>query len=108
MNGRPDPGSYPPPGYTPPQGFPPQGFAPPLPGYGPPPAMPVATRPALFLQAVRGPILLITIGVLFAIQQAGVMPFTHTWPLILIVIGVMKLLERMAAPPVNAPGGPYR
>ncbi len=72
-------------------------------------------RSALFLQAIRGPILLITIGVLFALEQAGVVAFTRTWPLILIVIGVMKLLERLAAPPIppagsfpgrSYPGGP--
>jgi len=62
-------------------------------------------RSALFLQAIRGPILLITIGVLFALQQASVIPFSRTWPLILIVVGLMKLLERMAAPPVIPPGG---
>ena len=66
-------------------------------------------RLALFIQAIRGPILLITLGVLFAIHQAGVLPFSRTWPLILIVIGVMKLFERMAMKPVPvpSPGGPY-
>lgn len=57
------------------------------------------SRGAMFAQAVRGPILLITVGVLFAMQQSGVLPFTHTWPLLIIVIGVLKLIERMAAPP---------
>ena len=63
-------------------------------------------RSALFLQAIRGPVLLITIGILFALEQAGVIAFTRTWPLILIVVGLMKLLERVAAPPVIPPGGP--
>ena len=61
----------------------------------------------LFVQAIRGPILLITLGVLFAIHQAGVLPFSRTWPLLLIVIGLMKLFERMAMRPVPPPGGPY-
>jgi cell wall-active antibiotic response 4TMS protein YvqF len=67
-------------------------------------------RSALFFQAIRGPILLITIGVLFALEQAGKIAFTRTWPLILIVIGLMKLLERMAAAPpmMPPPGGPLR
>jgi hypothetical protein len=56
-------------------------------------------RAALFAQAIRGPILLITVGVLFAIQQAGVLPFSRTWPLIIIVVGVVKLVERMNAQP---------
>jgi hypothetical protein len=66
------------------------------------------TRAALFVQAIRGPILLITVGILFAIHQAGVISFARTWPLIIIVIGVMKLIERMfLQPPRGAPmGGP--
>jgi hypothetical protein len=65
-------------------------------------------RLALFVQAIRGPILLITLGVLFAIHQAGILSFAQTWPLILIVIGLMKLLERMVMRqgPVP-PGGKY-
>ncbi len=55
-------------------------------------------RRALFLQAIRGPILLITIGILFALHQAGGLPINRTWPLIIIVIGLMKLLERTTAP----------
>ena len=70
-------------------------------------------RGALYLQAIRGPILLITIGILFAIHQAGILPFSRTWPLIIIVIGLMKLFERMALPrpvPQAVPpaGGPTR
>lgn len=53
-------------------------------------------RRALFVQAIRGPILLITLGVLFAIQQAGFISLYRTWPLIIIMIGILKLIERMA------------
>ena len=53
------------------------------------------TKLALFAQAVRGPIMLITVGTLFAIHQAGGIPVWRTWPLILIVVGVMKLIERL-------------
>jgi hypothetical protein len=72
------------------------------------------SRGALFAQAIRGPILLITIGVLFAMQQSDVLPFSHTWPLVIIVIGVLKLIERMFAQPQPSvqpppmPGGPAR
>lgn len=72
-------------------------------------------RAWLYVQAIRGPILLVTIGVLFAIHQAGILPFSHTWPLLIIVIGVMKLLERLVlpapipgAPVAAAPVRPYR
>jgi len=53
------------------------------------------SRGALFAQAIRGPLLLITIGILFAIHQAGWLSFTRTWPLIIIVVGIVKLAERL-------------
>jgi hypothetical protein len=65
------------------------------------------SRRLLLAQAARGPILLITIGILFAIQQAGGLSFGRTWPLILIVLGIIKLIERIAAPPLPPPGGPF-
>ena len=55
-------------------------------------------RRALYIQSIRGPVVLITIGVLFAIHQAGILSFGRTWPLLFIIIGVMKLLERAFAP----------
>jgi hypothetical protein len=64
-------------------------------------------RNALYIQAIRGPVLLVSIGVLFAIHQAGVLSFARTWPLLVIVIGVMKLLERAWAPVQPMPAG-YR
>lgn len=50
------------------------------------------------MQAIRGPVLLVTIGVLFAIHQAGILSFGRTWPLLIIIFGIMKLLERAGAP----------
>lgn len=46
------------------------------------------------MRAVRGPILLITLGTLFAIDHVGAYAFSTTWPALLIVIGLLKLLER--------------
>jgi len=57
------------------------------------------TRNALFVQAIRGPLVLITVGALFAMHQAGVMQFSRTWPLIIIVIGLVKLVERLLVRP---------
>jgi hypothetical protein len=57
----------------------------------------------LFAQAVRGPILLITVGILFAVHQRGGLSFFQTWPLVLIVVGVMKLIERWFVPPSGGP-----
>ena len=44
--------------------------------------------------AVRGPLLLITLGSLLALDQFGKMSFARTWPALLIVFGLSKLLER--------------
>jgi hypothetical protein len=49
-------------------------------------------------RAARGPLILITLGVLFAIDQAGGLPFYRTWPILFIVFGGLKLLERVLAP----------
>ena len=49
---------------------------------------------ANLMQAIRGPILMIIVGTLFAIDHQGVAPFSRTWPALLIVIGVLKLVER--------------
>jgi hypothetical protein len=56
-------------------------------------------------RAIRGPIILITIGLLFAIDQFYSLSFDRTWPILIIVIGLLKLLERSVAPP-DIPGPP--
>jgi len=69
------------------------------------------TRAAVYVHAIRGPVLLIVIGILFAVQQWDILPFYKTWPLILIMIGVMKLIERAVSPGQPAaqvpPAGPF-
>jgi hypothetical protein len=46
------------------------------------------------LCAVRGPIMLITLGVLLSIDHFGTVSFARTWPVLLIVFGIFKLAER--------------
>jgi uncharacterized protein YaaW (UPF0174 family) len=50
-----------------------------------------------FLSAIRGPVLLITLGVLLSIDHFGTVSFARTWPVLLIVFGVFKLMERSGA-----------
>jgi hypothetical protein len=45
------------------------------------------------VRAVTGPIILITIGVLFAFDRFTEFRFSQTWPVLLIVIGLLKLLS---------------
>ena len=64
------------------------------------------------IRAIRGPVTLITIGALFALNNFTEYRFEQTWPVILIVFGLMSLLGRSiervrpSAPPPNAPGWP--
>jgi hypothetical protein len=56
------------------------------------------------LRAVRGPIILITIGTLFALDHFTPWGFQQTWPVILIVIGLLTLMGR-ATRSGATPGG---
>jgi hypothetical protein len=57
-----------------------------------------------FLQAIRGPILLIALGTLLAVDHFGPWGFWRTWPVLVILFGLLKLFERMASrPPAPRP-----
>ncbi len=53
--------------------------------------------------AIRGPILMITIGTLIAFDTFDGYSFTRTWPIIIIVFGLLKLFERVSAGQPPAP-----
>jgi hypothetical protein len=59
----------------------------------------------LLIRAVRGPLMLIAVGALFAIDNMGLYGFERTWPVLIILFGVMKLFERLAFKAVPPP--PY-
>jgi len=46
----------------------------------------------LLLRSIKGPIIMITVGVLFAADRFTDYQFHQTWPVLLIVIGLMQLL----------------
>jgi hypothetical protein len=61
---------------------------------------------AALVRALRGPVMLITLGCLFLLRFDGPgWSIKTTWPLLIIVFGVMKLLESIAARQSSAPGG---
>ena len=43
------------------------------------------------VNALRGPVIMITIGVLFLLDNLTVFQFGQTWPILLIVVGVLAL-----------------
>ncbi len=59
--------------------------------------------------AIRGPIMLITVGALFALNNFTPYGFNSTWPVLLIVFGLLTMLARGAAPatPAGGPQPPY-
>jgi len=64
----------------------------------------LSSRLSLYMQAVRGPLLLITLGVLCSLHEADVVSFRYTWPVLIIMVGLLVLIERaIAAPAPVAP-----
>lgn len=65
-----------------------------------------------YIRAIRGPVMLITIGVLMLIDQHSSIGIGTTWPILLVVAGLMVLAERASikenpwAAPVGG-GGVY-
>jgi len=67
-------------------------------------ASPVQAPPPRYRRSVSGPIILISIGIVFLLGTMGVLNwgnlghwFAHYWPVILIVAGIIKLVEYQAA-----------
>lgn len=65
-------------------------------------------KSANLIQAVRGPVMLTTLGILFAIDHFGQFSFSRTWPLLVILFGLLKLLERALLDRSEAPSDASR
>ena len=64
---------------------------------------------------IMGPAMMVTVGALFLLENLGALGFGRTWPVILLVIGGVKLLQGSASteghilttgPGTTPPGGP--
>lgn len=65
----------------------------------------------IFLQRITGPAMLLTFGVCALLDQWDILSFGRSWPLYLIVLGIIKLAQRAALataqPPPYQPGYGY-
>jgi hypothetical protein len=59
------------------------------------------------MRGLRGPVMVITVGVLFALNNFTPYRFEETWPVLIIVAGLVSLLGRAVAPPPTVPPPPY-
>ena len=62
-------------------------------------------RTYMLVRAIRGPILLIALGVLLMLQRFSDFSFHRSWPILVILFGVLKLAER-AVLHAGPPSGP--
>ena len=58
-------------------------------------------------RSIRGPVMLVTLGTLFLIDHSGGVSFTRTWPVLLIVFGLLTLIGRGARPVAPPPAAPW-
>src|SRR5690349_9168832 len=61
---------------------------------------------ASWVRQIRGPITLITLGALFVLNNFTGYGFDKTWPVLLIVFGLLSLLRRSVEPPPPPPPVP--
>ncbi len=52
---------------------------------------PTPVRSGLLIDAIRGPLMLIAVGVLMAADQLGHIGIDRTWPALLVLGGLLKL-----------------
>src|SRR5437763_16760639 len=73
----------------------------------PPRRWAMSAREASLARAIRGPVTVITVGVLFALNNFTPYGFDKTWPVLLIVFGLLSLLGR-GTEPAPPETGAYR
>jgi hypothetical protein len=65
----------------------------------------------ILIRRLRGPAVLLLIGVMALLSQANILGWGQSWPLILILLGLLLLAERAALAAADyppPPGGPWQ
>ena len=63
------------------------------------------TNPSSYRGSFTGPVILITLGVIFLLEEfVPHWGFSKTWPVLLVVFGILKLLDSTRPP--RPPEGP--
>ena len=60
----------------------------------------------IMIRRLRGPAVLLLIGVMALLSQANILGWGQSWPLILILLGLLMLAERAALAGENYPPPP--
>jgi hypothetical protein len=61
----------------------------------------------LFLHRIKGPIMILVFGVTALLDQWHILSYGESWPLYLIVYGLLQLAERAAWSQAQVAPGPY-
>ncbi len=56
-----------------------------------------------YFRSIRGPVTLIAVGVLFLLDHLDKYSFRETWPVLLILFGLLTLFGRESRPPQPPP-----
>ncbi|MEZ5355018.1 MAG: hypothetical protein R2762_20470 [Bryobacteraceae bacterium] len=62
-----------------------------------------------YFRSIRGPVMLMTLGILMMFDHADSFPIGNTWPVLVVVFGLLVLAERLtqpARPPMGPPPQP--
>jgi hypothetical protein len=57
----------------------------------------------LFIHRIRGPVMIVVFGITALLNQWGILSYGESWPLYLIVLGILQLAERAAWSQMQAP-----
>ena len=55
----------------------------------------MANRASMLIRLIQGPAMMILLGAMFLLSRNTEYTFSRTWPVLIIALGLLKLLERV-------------